>query len=72
MFDMMPTMTQPAKTELPEVTWLKIAEVAGHVRVSTATVHQWCKEGRLPAARIGRHWRINRADLDAFMAKRTP
>ena len=38
-------------------------EVADYFRVSRVTVWRWCKEGVLPAFRIGRSWRIRRDKL---------
>jgi len=42
---------------------LTIQEVADHFRVSRVTAWRWCKEGIIPAFRIGRRWRIHRDDL---------
>ena len=39
--------------------FLKVTEVADILRVSKTTVQRWCVAGKLPAARIGKHWRIN-------------
>ena len=38
-------------------------EVADYFRVSRVTVWRWCKEGIIPAFRIGRSWRIRRDKL---------
>jgi len=35
------------------------AETADFLRVSRATVQRWCQQGKLPAFKIGREWRIN-------------
>lgn len=46
---------------------LTTAEAATFLRVSQATVWRWCREGVIPAARIGHIWRIRRQDiLDLF------
>lgn len=37
---------------------LTVAEAAGYLRVSQATLWRWCQEGRVPALKIGREWRI--------------
>lgn len=47
---------------LPEV--LTVGEVATYLRVSETTVWRWCSNGRLPAFRIGRSWRVRRSDLE--------
>src|SRR3954468_12522045 len=43
---------------------LTVNEIAGYLRVSETTVWRWCNSGKLPAFRIGRSWRIRRADLE--------
>lgn len=48
---------------------LKVAEVADALRVSEMTVYRLIESGELPAFRIG-GFRIQRADLDAFIAER--
>jgi excisionase family DNA binding protein len=40
-------------------TFLKVSEVADILRVNKTTVQRWCAAGKLPAAKIGKHWRIN-------------
>lgn len=42
-------------------------EVAIYLRVSKTTVCRWCKDGRLPAFRIGRGWRVQRQNLEAYI-----
>lgn len=46
---------------------LTVAEVAGELRVSTMTVYRLIQGGELPAFRIGKNYRIKRADLDAYL-----
>jgi excisionase family DNA binding protein len=50
-----------------ERSFLTPREVSGMLRVSTQTVRRWIKQGKLPAYRVGRAWRIKRADLDAWL-----
>ncbi len=61
-------------TEVKEDIWqnelLTVREVAIYLRVGRVTVWRWCQEGTLPASRIGRSWRIHRADLSCFLEKR--
>ncbi len=52
------------------VGFLTVAEVAGSLRVSTMTVYRLIKAGDLPAARIGKSYRIRRHDVDAFLSAR--
>lgn len=46
-------------------------EVAKALKLSEKTVLQYLREGRLPGFRVGKHWRIRRADL-AAMVQPTP
>ena len=41
--------------------------VAGMLGVKETTVYRWCKEGKLPCLKIGKHWRIRRGDLEDFL-----
>ena len=50
---------------------LTVDEVAGYFRVHPMTVQRWCRTGDLPAAKIGRAYRIKKSDLDAWWAKHT-
>ena len=43
---------------------LTVAEVAQYLKVSRFTVWRWCKQGKLPAFKVGREWRIYRSVLD--------
>jgi excisionase family DNA binding protein len=44
-------------------------EVARELGLRPTTIYQWCREGRLPAIKLGKEWRIRRAALDAFLAQ---
>jgi excisionase family DNA binding protein len=46
-----------------------VKEVAAYLRVGRITIWRWCQQGILPAARIGRNWRIHREDLVGFLEK---
>jgi excisionase family DNA binding protein len=46
---------------------LGAAEVAGMIGVKETTVYRWCKEGRLPCLKIGKHWRIRRGVFEDFL-----
>ncbi len=47
--------------------FLTAEEAAAYLRVSQHTIWRWCKQGRLPAFRIGREWRILRSGLDELI-----
>jgi excisionase family DNA binding protein len=42
-------------------------EVARELGLQPTTIYQWCREGRLPAMKLGKEWRIRRTALDAFL-----
>ncbi len=46
---------------------LTVAEVADLLRVSTMTVYRLIRSGDLPAVRVGRNYRVRRADLDEYL-----
>jgi len=48
---------------------LTVAEVAAYLKISPATVWRHCVQGKLPAFRIGRQWRVERRDLDVWISK---
>src|SRR5215218_6897689 len=44
----------------------------GHCRdggVKETTVYRWCKEGKLPCLKVGKHWRIRREALKDFLKR---
>jgi excisionase family DNA binding protein len=49
---------------------LTVAQVAHELRVHRRTVYRWIAEGKLPAVRIDRLWRISRRNLTAFLERR--
>ncbi|MCY3786658.1 MAG: helix-turn-helix domain-containing protein [bacterium] len=50
--------------------FMTVAEVAELMRVSTMTVYRLIKAGDLPAVRFGKSYRIEGADVDAYLADR--
>lgn len=46
---------------------LGVPEIARYLKVSDVTVYRWCKQGRLPALKVGHHWRVRRSALEAFL-----
>jgi excisionase family DNA binding protein len=49
---------------------LTAEEVAAYLRIHLITVRRWCRQGELPAAKVGRSYRIRRMDLDRWWAAR--
>ncbi len=52
--------------------WLSVQQVADEMQVSIDTVRNWINrpKNKLPAAKVGRDWRIKREDLDKFIEER--
>ena len=46
---------------------LEVPEIARYLKVSEVTVYRWCKEGRLPALKLGHNWRVRRSALEDFL-----
>lgn len=46
---------------------MTVEEVAEYLRVKVPTVYEWAKEGKIPAAKVGRLWRFERDDIDAWV-----
>jgi excisionase family DNA binding protein len=44
-----------------------VQRAAGELEVTTRTIYRFINDGKLPAYRIGRVYRIRRADLGAFL-----
>jgi excisionase family DNA binding protein len=47
---------------------LTLAEAAAYLRVHRRTMGRLLRDGTVPGSKIGRQWRIRRADLDALLA----
>ena len=50
-----------------EMELLAATDVAGMIGVKETTVYKWCKEGKLPCLKVGKHWRIRREALEEFL-----
>ena len=51
-----------------DATVLTVAEVAAYLKISPTTVWRHCAQGKLPAFRVGRQWRVERHDLDVWIS----
>src|SRR5919107_1000639 len=58
---------QDGKSTVREKELLAAADVAGMIGVKETTVYRWCKEGKLPCLKIGKHWRVRRGALEDFL-----
>src|SRR5215204_3563079 len=48
---------------------LAATDVASMIGVKETTVYKWCKEGKLPCLKVGKHWRIRREALEDFLKR---
>lgn len=48
---------------------LTVPEIAEYLKVSRTTVWRWCNEGKLPAFKVGRIWRIRRSEFERIVGQ---
>src|ERR671910_396399 len=48
---------------------LAAVDVAELIGVKETTIYRWCKEGKLPCLKVGKHWRIRREALEDFLKR---
>jgi excisionase family DNA binding protein len=58
------SMARPLEKEL-----LSAEDVAELMGVKESTIWRWCREGNLPCLKVGKHWRIRREALEAFLRR---
>ncbi len=46
---------------------MTVEEVAGYLRLSTATIYKLAQGNKIPAKKIGRTWRFSRQLVDAWV-----
>src|SRR5919106_6100394 len=60
---------QNSKGTSREKELLGATDVAELIGVKETTVYRWCKEGKLPCLKVGKHWRIRRGVLEDFLKR---
>jgi excisionase family DNA binding protein len=63
---------QDGKSTVRETELLAAADVASMIGVKETTVYRWCKEGKLPCLKVGKHWRVRRGALEDFLRESEP
>ena len=58
---------QNGKSTARETELLAATDVAELIGIKETTVYRWCKEGKLPCLKVGKHWRIRRKALEDFL-----
>lgn len=46
---------------------MTIDELAEYLQVSKSTLYKLAQEGRLPAQKVGKHWRFYKQSIDDWM-----
>ena len=47
--------------------WLSMDEIATHMGVSEDTIHRWIRLKRMPAHKVGRLWKFDKNEVDAWV-----
>lgn len=47
--------------------WLSVEEIADHLGVSKDTVYAWISKKFMPAHRVGRLWKFQKAEVDQWV-----
>jgi len=48
---------------------MTISQVAKYLQISEVTTYKLVQEGKIPAFKVGRHWRVVKDDLNQFIEK---
>ena len=51
----------------PPDPWVSVDEVATHLGVARDTVYRWIEKNALPAHRVGRLWKFQINEVDAWV-----
>jgi len=49
---------------------MTITELSEYLKISRSTLYKLAQEGKLPAQKVGRHWRFHREAVDAWLKQR--
>lgn len=49
--------------------FITASEVAEKLNIGHLAVLRWCREGIIPAYKVGKLWRIKQKDLDGFIER---
>ena len=53
--------------EARDTRWISVAEVAEHLGVARDTVYRWIDTKGMPAHRVGRFWKFQLSEIDAWV-----
>ena len=46
---------------------MTVEEVADYLRVTEKTIYRLLKQGKIPAVKVGRQWRFEKAKIDEWL-----
>ena len=49
---------------------LNVDEVSSWLRIPKSTLYKLCSEGKIPCAKIGKHWRFDRTSVESWFKRR--
>ena len=49
---------------------LTVAELQAYLKIPKPTLYALAQSGRLPASKIGKHWRFRKVDIDQWLITR--
>jgi len=49
---------------------LSIGELAAYLKISKSTLYQLAQRGRVPATKVGKHWRFHKATIEDWLRQR--
>jgi len=48
---------------------ITIVELASYLKIPKSTLYKLAQEGKLPAQKVGRHWRFHREAIDKWLTE---
>ena len=52
---------------IQETDILTLHELHGYLKIPKPTLYSLAQSGRIPAAKVGKHWRFRRSDIDEWL-----
>lgn len=49
---------------------LTLQELAAYLKIPESSLYKIVREGKIPAQKVGKHWRFSRAAIDAWLAQK--
>jgi excisionase family DNA binding protein len=47
--------------------WLSVEEIAAHLGVNPDTIYKWIERKKMPAHKVGRLWKFQVTEVDAWI-----